>query len=423
VAISLLTFILCSIGCQGLPVITQFYADNSTVAAGKESQLHWSVSGANSIVVRDNYGDNITVSNNHCVVNPIQTTIYNLIASNSVGTDNKTLVITIDPITIGDMYLKQGKNDAALSAYESAIALNPNLESAWIGKIQSLLNLNQYADAIKTCDTAEEIFPKSSTIYCLMGIAYNESGQYDKAIIALNKALEIDPKYALAYIQRGNAYSDEDVSQSADNPDYTLANWTFGNKDQWANAIADFTNGIDLDPTNIDAYIGRGCAYAALGKNQFPKAIIDYTKAIEINPQHIRAYFDRGIVYQLDGQFDKSISDFTQAIKFDPSDPFLYYSRGVAYIMSAQWDNAKADFLKVSSISWHYEAQGVSSNNSIFLGYTTNDNVPLLRYAADEESSIIDEGQGGRYTIGVPTVGLGTGMYNLFPSVHHYFSF
>ena len=385
---------LLSIACQNAPVINRFYADNSVMAAGEENQLHWSVSGADSVAITDNYGSNVVISDNYCIVSPIMTTTYNLIASNKVGTDNKTVVIAVDLLKTGDRYLGLGKNDLALNAYESAVAVNPSLDSAWMGKIQSQINLNQYADAIKTCGIAVGIFPTSSSIYCLYGIAYNKSKQYDMAIIILSKALELNPENALAYVQRGNVYSDSTVRRAwegSSDPDYNIAGYAYGNSDQLAKAIADFTRGIALDPTNVDAFIGRGCSYAALGKSQYLKAIADYTKAIEINPQCIKAYFDRGIVFELDGQFDAAISDFTKAIELNPNDPILYYSRGTAYARKEYWNDAVSDYLIVTSIS----------KDSI------------LTYCATDLSSFITKYP---YRVKSSNIKAGTLLYNLFPS-------
>ena len=68
-------------------------------------------------------------------------------------------------------FINEG-NDAAIEAYTSAIALNPN-----------------YADA-----------------YYNRGTAYHNKGQYDRTILDYNKAIALDPNDAIAYHNRGAAY-------------------------------------------------------------------------------------------------------------------------------------------------------------------------------------------------------------------------
>jgi tetratricopeptide (TPR) repeat protein len=56
-------------------------------------------------------------------------------------------------------------------------------------------------------------------------------------------------------------------------------------------AIADYSDAIELDADNIDAFIGRGIALHATGDNQ--RAIADYTNAVRINPKYAIAYYTR----------------------------------------------------------------------------------------------------------------------------------
>ena len=45
-----------------------------------------------------------------------------------------------------------------------------------------------------------------------------------------------------------------------------------------------FTNVVDADPSNTDAFYYRGIAYKAL--EEFDLAILDFNKVIELDPEH-----------------------------------------------------------------------------------------------------------------------------------------
>ena len=64
-------------------------------------------------------------------------------------------------------------------------------------------------------------------------------------------------------------------------------------------AIADYSQVIDLQPDDANAYAGRGMAY--LGSRQWSRAITDYTKAIGLSPQDPNYYIMRATAYEMKG--------------------------------------------------------------------------------------------------------------------------
>ena len=58
-------------------------------------------------------------------------------------------------------------------------------------------------------------------------------------------------------------------------------------------------------------YHNRGIAY--LGKEQYDQAISDFSKAIEIDPRYGEAYYKRGRSHYLKKEYDKSWKDIKRA--------------------------------------------------------------------------------------------------------------
>ena len=56
-----------------------------------------------------------------------------------------------------------------------------------------------------------------------------------------------------------------------------------------------FSDAIELNPNDAEAYNNRGVAYS--NKGDYDRAIADYTKAIELNPDYVEAYSNRGGAY------------------------------------------------------------------------------------------------------------------------------
>ncbi|GHV09170.1 hypothetical protein AGMMS50229_18820 [Campylobacterota bacterium] len=113
-------------------------------------------------------------------------------------------------------------------------------------------------------------------------------------------------------------------------------------------AIALFTQAIEIDPNNADAYLFRGISYGALGDH--PKAIADYTRAIEIDPSDVRAYNKRGESYSELDDYVKEIADWTRVIAIDPGDAKVYRKRAVSYALLGDLKNATKDARKACEL-------------------------------------------------------------------------
>ncbi len=131
---------------------------------------------------------------------------------------------------------------------------------------------------------------------------------YAAAIEDFSEAIQIDANNAMAYANRGYAWS---VQNSFDK------------------AVSDFTEVIRLEPNDAYAFEGRGFAWAKIGV--FDKSLADCTETIRLSPSKSSAYVSRGYAWTMMGEFENSIDDFTEAIRLDPIDASAYVSRGYSW--------------------------------------------------------------------------------------------
>jgi tetratricopeptide (TPR) repeat protein len=121
----------------------------------------------------------------------------------------------------------------------------------------------------------------------------------------------------------------------------------------YENAIVSYTEAINLDPDNYQAYNGRALAYLQTG--QYDQAIEDCSRSIAINPGYYLAYNNRGVAYSRKGEYPPALEDFTTAIRwYDEIYQGLsetiggfgkaYYNRGLTYFVVDRYDLALADF-------------------------------------------------------------------------------
>ena len=161
------------------------------------------------------------------------------------------------------------------------------------------------------------------------GISFGNSQQYNEAIKAFSNALELNPRYAKAYNNRGLAWA---------------------NEGDYDSAIADYKMALEINPRLAGAYNNRGTTWAM--KGNLDSAIVDYNMALEINPRLAEAYNNRGIAWAMKGNLDSAIADYNMALEINPRlAAMTYCSRGLAWAMKGDLLQASADARKGLSLN------------------------------------------------------------------------
>ncbi|AFY46339.1 hypothetical protein Nos7524_0424 [Nostoc sp. PCC 7524] len=130
-------------------------------------------------------------------------------------------------------------------------------------------------------------------------------------------------------------------------------------------AVDNFTQAIQKEPTNARAYVNRGNSRYNL--KDYEGAMVDYTAALQINSQEIKALVNRGNArYMLaeysndpDREYRLAIADFNQALSINPKETEAYIRRGIVYAQIAKYSGdtlreyqvAIADFNKALQLN------------------------------------------------------------------------
>jgi len=102
--------------------------------------------------------------------------------------------------------------------------------------------------------------------------------------------------------------------------DYNTRGRMFFEREEYEQAILDFTEALILNPRYDIAFNNRGLSYIRIG--DFDRAIRDLTQAITYNPNYVEAYHNRGVAYENKKDYDRAISDFSMALRLDPNFEF-----------------------------------------------------------------------------------------------------
>ena len=254
--------------------------------------------------------------------------------------------IAIDPdfdrayYTMGLIYWERYQTKGAIEALETAIEINPNISSYWYllgssyGRLKDYelggipAHGNHYDREISAYEQAIAVNPQNFVLYAEQGLALRDVRRYEEAITAISEAIEINPNLPILYNDRAITYT---ISQ------------------QYENALADYNKAISLNPLFARAYNNRGSTYDYL--QQYDKALADYNQAIAIDPDYASPYKNRGNTYYSLGQYHKALADFDKAIAFDPEFIDAYYSRSQLNTVLGKCEQVEADLQRLEQIN------------------------------------------------------------------------
>jgi Flp pilus assembly protein TadD len=190
----------------------------------------------------------------------------------------------------------------------------------------TLSGQDDHVQAISLLNKAIQLNPRNGGAFVNRGIEKVVIGDVDGAIADFNQGIAINPQDDNAYCCRGSALGGADRS----------------------GAIADFDRAIAMNPRSADAYYGR--SVARYGGGELDAAIADCTKAIELQPGRANAHYTRGNCWSEKGDWDRAIADHDQAIALNPYDLSAHYNRGAAHLAKGSVEAALSDFATAREI-------------------------------------------------------------------------
>jgi tetratricopeptide (TPR) repeat protein len=241
-----------------------------------------------------------------------------------------TMVITGQLTELGGPYrYRASAINVEHATRDSVTRLDVRGDAATRRMVTALAN-QKTAVKVSSYGVSEKTAPKTAGTFFDRGLLFLNRNDYDNAIADFTEAVRLDPNYAVAYMCRGVAYD---------------------NKGDINKAIADYNQAIKLDPNDAMSYNNRGLAYRERGDRDmelvdYDQAMADYNQAIRLNPNSATAYNNRGNEYIRKGEYDRAMADYTQAIRINPNDVAAYINRGHVYHRNYEYTRARADYAR-----------------------------------------------------------------------------
>jgi tetratricopeptide (TPR) repeat protein len=213
------------------------------------------------------------------------------------------------------------RSDEAIAFLTTAIAVRPQSLEVRV-KLGTVLRRKNPDEALNVLREAVRIKPDSAAAHYHLGqfLCFPKQ-DYREAIAEYSRAIELSPTNASGWLGRSSAYR------------------MLG---RWDKALGDATQGATLDPTRPNAWLALAEASWRLGHRA--QAIADYSRAIHLKSDYVLAFRGRGRVYLELGQRETALADCSKAIEQAPSTADFLLDRARLYEDMSQWDNALKDY-------------------------------------------------------------------------------
>jgi tetratricopeptide (TPR) repeat protein len=255
---------------------------------------------------------------------------------------------------LADCAVRQKKTDSALSLYNEAIKINPELTDAYINAAMIYVSRNMGKQAIELLTMLVNKKPQIAQSYELMAAAFASLNQPQKAVDCYKQAVDYDislvselkskelRKMAAAelYDNAKACYKEKqmeeaiiELKKAAAFDDESKYHFLEGNiqfaQGNLQEALESYKIAAKLEPGRPEVLNNLGNLYLKLA--DYENAAIALDKATKLNPNYEQAFNNLGICLRKQGKVKEAIKAYKSALKIKPDYASALFNLGNAY--------------------------------------------------------------------------------------------
>jgi tetratricopeptide (TPR) repeat protein len=235
-----------------------------------------------------------------------------------------------------------GRFDEAVSSYDHAVELNPDLAETLNNRGNALQELNRWDEAIVSYEQAIKLNPNFAQAHNNCGLALQALKHLDQAVARFERAIELMPDYAEAHNNCGLAL--QELTRLED-------------------AVEHFDRAIEYKPNYAEAFNNRGVVFHEL--KRIEDALASYDRAIALNPEYADAYSNRGLALHELRRVEEAVASFDRDIQLKPDYAEAYSSRGISLQELKRLDDAMASYDKAIALKPDYAEAHNNRGNAL----------------------------------------------------------
>jgi tetratricopeptide (TPR) repeat protein len=245
-------------------------------------------------------------------------------------------------VWLGEMHLAQNRPHAAEPLFARALTLQPRAAAARFGLGRVALARQDYEQAIGHLTAALELAPQASRIHYPLAMAYRGRGDRRNAEAHLRQRGDVE-------IPSADPLLDELGGQLQNAAAYEVRGSEAVGKREWADAIRNLRQAIELAPRNPGTRLNLGTALFVTG--DAGGALEQFETAVRLAPESPKAHYSIGVIMEAAGRDQDAIDRFSAAVKYDPSYVEAQMQLADALRRNGRLDEALAHYAEVIKTS------------------------------------------------------------------------
>ncbi len=318
---------------------------------------------------------------------------------------------------IGSTYWEMGQFQDAVSAYKTALRIDPNDVDAHRELGLSYYRLSQYPNALAEVQQAIRLNPKNASSFRALGYIFVKMGKKQEAMEAYKTLLTLNIEMAQQLYaeinkiepsnKRGTATS---LSETNTAETYLAEGIKYNDANDHASAIEAYKKAIALNPKMSEAHYRLSSSYFLLDRDQ--EALVAINEALRLSPKEPAYYGMLGSIHFDLRQYELALPALQQAVQLKPDLALAHFYVGRTYLRLGRKEEAIKVYPKLAALdekrAQQLYAEIINPQPSPSSGTATSqpetntsqNQLEKLRASAERGSAIAQNNLGRRYEQG-----------------------
>lgn len=268
-----------------------------------------------------------------------------------------------------------GTYEAALTAYEEALRIDPGHVGALRGRADCLARLNRKPEAFEAFRRILARDPKNVDALRMVMRQLAENRRWRECLETVDSLLRVRPNESSALEMRGDALtnlgrrpealaayeasaaldsSNENVRQKieevrVDVPGLLSRALIGSASGNYPQALLLFDDILEVEPSNVNALIGKAVAYRRSGKPQEALNCLDLVLGVQAN--NASALLNRGNILIEEGDLEGALDSFDRLTQLYPTDEEAWAAQGDVLMKMGRDDDALRAYTEALKLS------------------------------------------------------------------------
>ena len=194
-------------------------------------------------------------------------------------------------------FLRQLKRyEEAVTAYQQAIAIAPESDTALLGQSEALLGMGKYSQALDAVERVLELKPQSFVAWHTRGLILEaETNNLEQAVAAYDRAIAINQDFYPSWRDRSSVL----IAQN-----------------NYPQAITSLQKAVNLAPQDLESWVTLTNVLQKGQKIEDAMEAID--KVIVLQPRNSKYWLQKGSLWEIKQQYTKACDIYRQGMEIAP---------------------------------------------------------------------------------------------------------